>query len=113
MLFQEGENMAREDIIKFFEELKSNKQAQDKLLAENPETLEDLAKVSGGIAETLGYQLSDDEILAFCNEEAGGVMLRSNDASNNVAKQPCDSAGVSVFGQRGCGAVQVLLANKG
>ncbi len=105
--------MSREEIIKFFEELKSNKQAQDKIIAEKPETIDDLAKVSGGVAASLGYQFSDDEILAFCNEEAEGVILRSNGASDNVAKQPCDSAGVSVFGQRGCGAVQVLLANKG
>lgn len=98
-----SEDMSKEEIKKFFAELKNNKKAQESLLAENPETLEDLAKVSGGIASSMGYAFSDEELLSYCED----ARLRSKAAAATV--MGADMAGGDGKTMRGCGALQVLL----
>ncbi len=101
--------MHKDEIGKFFDELRNNKKVQDKILAENPETLEDLAKVSGGVALTLGYKFSDEEILAYCNDRIGFFGSASDAAASSIGEVEDP---IPEKGGPGCGALQVLLDKK-
>jgi|GEM_PF-6586270 len=101
--------MSKEELSKFLDEVRSNKKVQNKILEENPETLEDLAKVSGGIATTLGYKFSDEELLACYKGRVDEVLQNSNAATAAVKASDGESDSIRTTIKRGCGAVQVLL----
>ncbi len=101
--------MHKDEIGKFFDELRNNKKVQDKILAENPETLEDFAKVSGGVASTLGYKFSDEEILAYYNDRIGFFGSASDAAAASIGEVEDSNPD---NGGPGCGALQVLLEKK-
>lgn len=76
--------MANRTIDDFFDELKTNEKAQEKFKAENAETLEDLAKVTGGVASELGYDLSEGDFLAYYNQQKSLLRLRTDSTVDSV-----------------------------
>ncbi len=100
--------MKREEIDKFFEELKGNKEAQEALFSENAEDLESLAKATGGLASRLGYEFSDEEILAFYNEQEALLRQRSDLNADGISGVK-DWYVTMLAGKKSCGARQEAL----
>ena len=84
MAFGEWE-MANKTIEDFFGELKTNEELQERLKAQKAESLEELARVTGGVAREYGYEFQDEEILGFYNQQESLLRKRSDDASLGIA----------------------------
>ncbi len=77
--------MENKEIEKFFEYLLNDESAKEYLAEKRPQTLEDLALASGGLAEKKGYRLSKDAILAHLNERLGLIRERSDSTAEGLA----------------------------
>jgi len=83
--------MAREEVVKFVEELRSNKDAMEAIAAKNPETIEDLAKITGGLAREQGYGLSDEDFISFYKDRLRLLSDRTDDVSSELADKEIES----------------------
>ncbi len=72
-------------IEKFFGELLNDKEAKECLAEKKPQTLEDLAKITGGLAGKYGYKLTEDEILSHLNERLSKTREKSDAAAESLA----------------------------
>jgi len=70
------------------------------------ETLDELVKVTGGTAAELGYRFSDEEILAYYNNQEALLKLRSD----SIAQGLSDIKDMMIAGaSSGCGARQIMM----
>ncbi len=99
--------MANKNIEGFFEELKKNEKAMELIRAGKAETLEDLAKVTGGVASQLGYDLSEDEFIAFFNQQESAIKWRSDVNAQGITN--ITEALLSGDSAKSCGARQEAL----
>ncbi len=90
----------------FFEDLKSNEKGKRLFNAGKVETLDELVKVTGGAAAELGYRFSDEEILAYYNNQEALLKLRSDSIAQGLA----DIKDMIIAGASSeCGARQIFL----
>ncbi len=98
--------MADKTIEEFFKELKNNEKGLQLFNSGKVETLDELVKVTGGVATTLGYEFSDDEILTFYNSQEALLRMRSD----NVALGLADAKDIPFTDFKAdCGVRQIML----
>ena len=97
--------MANKTIEEFFNDLKTNEKAQKVLDAEKIETIEDLVRVTGGLAAELGYPFSDEEILGYYNDQETLLKLRSDTTAQGLSDMKGHTAGFD----SDCGARQIMF----
>ncbi len=72
-------------IDNFFDELLNDEEAKRLLEEKQPQTVEDLAQISGGLAERLGFDLSEKDILSLLNERLSNVRGKSDLAAERLS----------------------------
>jgi len=92
----------------FFGELKTNEELQERLKSAKAETLEELARVTGGLASEFGYKFSDEELLGFYGEQESLLRQRSDGAAQGLAGIK-DMLIASADGKSSCGARQQAM----
>ncbi len=90
--------MAKEELGKFFDELRENKAAMDAIAAKNPETIEALAEITGGFAREQGYQISSEQILAYYDERLRLIKDRTDQVSSKLTDKDMESVSGGVSG---------------
>jgi len=83
--------MAKEEVGKFLDELRENKDAMEAIAAKNPETIEDLAKITGGLAREQGHELSDEDFISFYNDRLRVLSNRTDAVSSKLTDNEIES----------------------
>ncbi len=88
-------------IEEFFDRLFNDNEAKDYLADKKPQTFEDFAKVSGGLAEKYGFDLSEEDILLHLQETLSKVKGKSDDAAAGLAALDDSAMEAVAAGQMG------------
>jgi len=83
--------MAKEEVGKFLEELRSNKDAMDAIAAKNPESLEALAEITGGLAKEQGLEFLKEDLLSFYEDRLRLLKDRTDSASSELTDKDMES----------------------
>lgn len=105
----------KDDVEGFLEELGKSREAEARIEKANPQTLEDLAAVTAGMAPELGYSCTGDQILAYYQKQMRLIKKKNDSASEElVMVSDSDMDGI-IGGNKGyppkpspdaCGALQ-------
>ncbi len=107
-----------DNIEKFLDDLLKDKAAMEAIADKKPQTIEDLAKITGGLASRYGYNWSEEQILSFLSKNREPVRRKTDSRVDELAAiDEKDMEGIAGGGgsypnPNGCGEPQLVALIK-